>query len=54
MKTNDILLFNEGLSVEKVSPNAQLNRKLLASVSAGAPPWHAGVSAAVFAEDGEQ
>ena len=35
MKINDILLFNKGLSVGKVSPNAQLNRKLLASVSAG-------------------
>lgn len=53
-KINAILFCNEGLSVEKVSLNAQLSHTLPASTSAGAHPCHAGVSAAVFAEDREE
>lgn len=50
----DIPLLDEGLSVREASPNAQLIHKLLAFYLAGTLPWHAGVSAAAFAEDGEE
>lgn len=53
MKIN-IPLLDEGLSVREASPNAQLIHKLLAFYLAGTLPWHAGVSAAAFAEDGEE
>lgn len=51
---NAILFFNEGLSAGKVSASARLSHTLPASISAGAHPWHAGVSAAAFADGREE
>lgn len=49
-----IPLLDEGLSVREVSPNAQCSHKLLVFYLVEALPWHAGVSAAAFPEDGEE